>query len=169
MALLTPAPTAYAPGGTPGLGDRVVAGSYATYEQARRALDFLAGEGFPVAKAAIVGSDLRLVETVLARLTWPRAAGAGAAAGTWFGLAAGLLTALIASGPAPLLVLGGILYGALSGAAFGLGAYLVGRRRGGYVSRSALVADKYDIVTDRDVAEDAANLLIKHGWRSGTA
>lgn len=32
---------------------------------------------------------------------------------------------------------------------------------------STLVADRYDIVVTPDVAEDAKNLLIKYGWRTG--
>ncbi len=58
--------------------------SYPTYEGAQRAVDFLSDSKFPVERTAIIGSDLRMVETVLGRLTRGRAAlaGAGSAPGS---------------------------------------------------------------------------------------
>ncbi|MFD0654227.1 general stress protein [Streptomyces malaysiensis subsp. malaysiensis] len=49
--------------------DRPVVGSYPTYAGAQRAVDFLADSKFPVEHTAIIGSDLRMVETVLGRMT----------------------------------------------------------------------------------------------------
>lgn len=69
--------------------DRPVVGSYPTYTGAQRAVDFLSDSRFPVERTAIIGSDLRMVETVLGRLTRGRAALAGAApapgSGCWSG------------------------------------------------------------------------------------
>ena len=45
-------------------------GCYATYEEAQRAVDYLADQSFPVEDVTIVGVDLMLVERVLGRLTW---------------------------------------------------------------------------------------------------
>ncbi|MGK5557419.1 hypothetical protein ACSNOI_38015, partial [Actinomadura kijaniata] len=65
----------------------------------------------------------------------------------------------------------GALCGALFGAVSALAAYTAARWRRpdhrGYLSRSHLVAARYDIVADPDVAQDATNLLIKHRWRTG--
>ena len=66
-------------------------GSYATYVEAQRAVDFLADRDFPVADVTIVGVDLMLVERVIGRLTWGRVLLSGAASGAWFGLFVGLL------------------------------------------------------------------------------
>ena len=52
--------------------------SYDDYRQAQRAVDFLSDEKFPVEDVTIIGSDLRMVEKVLGRLTWGRALAAGA-------------------------------------------------------------------------------------------
>jgi len=157
--------------GPPSLDSYVVAGSYPTYEQAQRAMSHLAEQRFPVAKTAIVGTGLRLVEQVLGRLAWWHSAGGGAANGAWFGLLAGLLASLVAPGAAPMAAaLGGLAFGAVFGAAFGLAAHAFGRLAPGrrdVLSRSTLVADRYDIVVTPDVAEDAKNLLIKYGWRTG--
>src|ERR687894_550116 len=61
-------------------------GSYATYEEAQRAVDHLADADFPVRDVTIVGVDLMLVERVIGRLTWGRVLASGAASGAWFGL-----------------------------------------------------------------------------------
>ena len=69
-------------------------GSYATYEEAQRAVDHLADSDFPVRDVTIVGVDLMLVERVIGRLTWGRVLVSGAASGAWFGLFVGLLLSL---------------------------------------------------------------------------
>jgi hypothetical protein len=149
----------------PKVEDRPVVGSYSTAEQADKAVAFLADNGFPVERAGIVGHDLRLVETVLGRASAMRAAGTGAATGMWFGLMFGLLIPLFIGEPAMALMLGGMAYGALFGATFGLISHTTARGRG-FLSRRDLVADRYDIVVDAAVVDEARNLLAKHNWRT---
>lgn len=148
--------------------DRPVVGSYPSYPQAQRAVDFLSDNKFPVQHTAIIGSDLRMVETVTGRLTWPRAAGAGAGSGAWFGLLVALLVSLFArtGGGVTALVLAGLLYGAVFGAVFGAMAYAMTGGRRDFTSRSAIVAGRYDVVADPEVADEAKNLLIKLAWRT---
>ncbi|MGN9844400.1 general stress protein [Nonomuraea sp. H19] len=156
----------------PNVEDRPVVGTYATAEQAQKAVGFLAGNGFPVERAGIVGHGLRQVDTVLGRATALRAAGAGAATGVWFGLLVGLFMSLFVGeqGQALPLMLGGMLYGAIFGASFGLMTHLGTRGSNhGVVFRQSIVADRYDVVADAQVADDARNLLVKHDWRSGPA
>ena len=57
--------------------------SYATYEEAQRAVDHLADSDFPVRDVTIVGVDLMLVERVIGRLTWGRVLASGAASGAF--------------------------------------------------------------------------------------
>ncbi|TDE57188.1 hypothetical protein E1295_08665 [Nonomuraea mesophila] len=151
----------------PAVEDRPVIGTYSTAEQAKKAVGFLAENGFPVERSGIVGHDLRLVETVMGRATAGRAAAAGAATGLWLGLIIGLLMPLFAgsTGSTGAFVLGGLAYGALFGAAFALVTYLANKGPG-FISQQAVVADRYDVVADAAVADDARNLLIKHNWRS---
>ena len=68
--------------------DQVI-GTYATYAEAQRAVDYLADSAFPVDHTSILGRDLTLVEQVTGRMTNTRATAMGAAAGAWFGPAAG--------------------------------------------------------------------------------
>lgn len=149
--------------------DRPVVGSYATYAQAQRAVDFLSDNKFAVERTAIVGTDLRMVETVLGRLTRGRAALAGVSSGAWFGLLVGVLLSVFSDGNTSTwaLLLGCVLYGAVFGAIFGFVAHALSGGRRDFTSRSQIVAARYDVVCDPDVADDAKNLLIKLGWREG--
>lgn len=148
--------------------DRVPVGSYLTYAEAQRAVDFLSDNKFPVQKTSIIGSDLRMVENVLGRLTRGRAALAGAASGAWFGLFVGLLLSFFAEpGANPFLViLDGLAIGLVFGAVFGFVAHALTGGRRDFTSRSGIVASRYEVQADADVAEDAKNMLIKLGWRT---
>ncbi|MFF4585049.1 general stress protein [Streptomyces sp. NPDC001388] len=77
--------------------DRPVIGSCPTHTGAQRTVDFLSDVRFPVERAAIIGSDVRLVETVLGRLTRSRAILARAGTDAWFGLLVGLLLSVFAA------------------------------------------------------------------------
>lgn len=153
---------------TPPATDRPVVGSYRTYSEAQRAVDFLSDDKFPVERTAIIGSDLRMVETVLGRLTSSRAAAAGAGTGAWFGLLIGLLLTIFTVERAAIvpLFLGGIVIGAVFGAIFGFIAHSMTGGRRDFTSRSQIVASSYDVVADAEVAEDAKNRLIKLAWRA---
>jgi hypothetical protein len=144
---------------TPSDVDEVVA-SYATYAEAQRAVDALSDAGFPVETVEIVGHDVRTVEQVTGRLTNARAAAAGAASGAWFGLFIGLLVGLFTTGAEWIgLVLGGLLIGAIWGAAFGFVAHWMTRGQRDFSSVSSLVAGRYDVMAARTEAERARQIL----------
>ncbi|MBC7308050.1 MAG: magnesium transporter, partial [Dietzia sp.] len=71
---------------------------YPTYLEAQKAVDYLSDHQFPVQLVTIVGVDLKMVERVTGRLSYPRVALAGAASGAWFGLFVGLLLSLFSPG-----------------------------------------------------------------------
>ncbi len=60
---------------TGGLPRGELLGRYRTYEQAQRVVDHLAAQDFDIKKLTIVGNDLRSVEHIRSRLTYPRVAG----------------------------------------------------------------------------------------------
>jgi hypothetical protein len=136
--------------------------SYATYEEAQRAVDYLADEEFTVQDVTIVGVDLMLVERVIGRLTWGRVLASGALSGAWFGLFVGLLLSLFAVNTNPL---GPILVGLASGIVFGLVFAAVGygatRGRRDFTSSSQIVAGRYDVLCQPKTAERAKELLAK--------
>ncbi|MGH9288472.1 MAG: general stress protein [Acidimicrobiales bacterium] len=144
--------------------ERTVVASYSDYRQAQRAVDFLADERFPVEHVTIVGSGLKLVETVTGRLDWGRATLAGAMSGLWLGLLVGWFVAVFSDGSSWwVILLSGGLWGIAAGAAFGLAAYAVTGGRRDFVSHQALRADTYDVTVDSDHADTARTLLGRLG------
>ncbi|HEY8374787.1 MAG TPA: general stress protein [Pseudonocardiaceae bacterium] len=138
-------------------------GSYATYEEAQRAVDYLADNDFPVQDVTIVGVDLMLVERVTGKLTWGRVLGAGAASGAWFGVFVGLLLSLF--DPQPGLVFGPILVAVVFGVVFGMvfaaAGYASQRGRRDFVSASQLVAGRYDVLCQPRNAERGRDMLAR--------
>lgn len=142
-------------------------GSYATYEEAQRAVDYLADHDFTVQDVTIVGVDLMLVERVLTRLTWGRVISSGAASGAWFGLFVGFLLALFSDrGPVLIPVLVGLVTGVLFGMVFAIAQYASTRGRRDFSSASQLVAKQYDVLCQPSTAERARDLLAKLALQS---
>ena len=145
-------------------------GSYATYSEAQRAVDYLADRDFPVGDVTIVGVDLMLVERVIGRLTWSRVLISGAASGAWFGLFVGLLLGLFSTGNntfGPILV--GLVSGVLFGVVFAAVGYGATRGRRDFTSASQMVAGRYDVLCQPRNAEKARELLAKLAMGPGTA
>ncbi len=140
-----------------------VVGTYDTYVEAQRAVDFLSDEQFPVQHVSIVGSDLRMVENVLGRLTRGRAAMAGAASGAWFGLFVGVLLSLFASKNTNGfgLVVAALLYGAVFGAIFGFVGHALSGGKRDFTSRSKIVASSYDVHCTWSEADKAREVLAR--------
>jgi hypothetical protein len=139
-----------------------VIGTYDTYLEAQRAVDYLSDEKFPVEHTTIVGNNLRQVEKITGRLTWGRAMTGGLASGAWFGLFVGLLLGIFASGTSWLAaVLTGVVLGALFGMTFGAIGYAQLRGRRDFTSRTAVVATSYDVLCDHKFAEEARNHLAR--------
>ncbi|HEV3356898.1 MAG TPA: general stress protein [Pseudonocardiaceae bacterium] len=141
-------------------------GSYDNYEQAQRAVDFLAENNFPLLDVTIVGVDLMLVERVTGRLSWGRVVSTGIASGAWFGFFVGLLLAFFDTQTAAI---GPILVGIGAGIVFGLIFASVGyastRGRRDFQSTSQLVAGRYDVLCQPPTAERARDLIAKLSMR----
>jgi hypothetical protein len=143
------------------LEDRPVLASYSTYAEAQFAVDKLSDNKFPVQNVAIVGVDLRLVEAVVGRLSWGRAALSGLAMGMWFGLLLGLFVSLFARGDGSTfsLILMGLIYGAAFGIVFGLLSYAFTGGKRDFLSRSQITAAHYDVHCDAGVLGQARQIL----------
>jgi hypothetical protein len=79
-------------------------GIYSSYEDAQKAVDFLADSKFEVQNLAIVGTDLKSVERVLGRRNWGTVITQGLQSGISTGLLVGLVM-LIFTRPASVLLL----------------------------------------------------------------
>ncbi|MGW4422705.1 general stress protein [Streptosporangium sp. NPDC004631] len=146
--------------------DRRVLVGYDNYLAAQRAVDGLSDAGFPVEHVAIVGSDLRLEETVTGRMTNSRAALAGAGSGVVFGAVAGMFLGLFTSTTMSfiVLVLWAALWGTVMGAAFGfINHFFTGGKRD-FASRSAIVAGRYDVLVAASHL-DHARAVLESGLR----
>ncbi|WP_067949381.1 general stress protein, partial [Agromyces sp. NDB4Y10] len=123
--------------------------SYETYQEAQAAVDKLAKAEFPVKELSIVGHDLTTVERITGKLTWGRAAGAGALSGAWFGTFLGLLLFIFSPTGTSLGVLGAaILIGAGFGMIFSVVSYSLNRRRRDFTSVMQVLATRYAIIGD---------------------
>ncbi|NUT32036.1 MAG: hypothetical protein HOV79_03070 [Hamadaea sp.] len=166
----TPA-TGPAAGGIDGAAGRptVTVATYTDYASAQKAVDYLSDNKFPVEHTAIVGTNLRLVENVLGRMTTGRAALAGAAGGAWFGLFIGLLFGIFAETNWLAVVLAGVLIGAAWGAIFGAIAHAATRGQRDFTSRSSLTASEYAVSVDAEHADQARQLLVRLNWQGSGA
>lgn len=137
-------------------------GSYATYEEAQRAVDYLADHDFAVRDVTIVGVDLMFVERVTGRLTWRRVIAGGAASGAWFGLFVGVLLSLFSPDRSSLWpIIAGLGTGLFFGLVFAAVGYASTRGHRDFVSASQLVAGRYDVLCQPPTAEAGRDLLAR--------
>jgi hypothetical protein len=146
-------------------GPTVTVSSYDDYASAQRAVDFLSDNGFPVEQSAIVGTELRMVENVLGRLTTGRAAMAGAASGAWFGLLIGLLIGIFSASAWWRVLIAAIVIGAAWGAIFGGVAHAATGGRRDFSSRTSLQANKYAVNVGEDHLDEARLMLNRLDWQ----
>lgn len=153
---------------TGGLPRGELLGRYRTYEQAQQVVDHLSSQGFDIKHLTIVGNDLRSVEHIRSRLTYPRVAGAGAAQGALFGLFIGLLIFLFS----PEAPMANLLLSVLMGMGIWMIMGVVGfavRKGRGFASSSQMVATTFDIVCDFSVSAQARQLVSGAGVPSVSA
>ena len=139
---------------------RVSIAAYEDYARAQRAVDYLSDRKFPVENLQIVGTDLRMVEQVVGRLNWGRAATRGLATGVWIGLLVSLLLSIVVPGTSlAVAILWGLVNGAVFGLIFGLVSYALTGGRRDFVSRSAITPSRYDVLVEPYFADRARNML----------
>lgn len=137
--------------------------SFPTYLEAQKAVDVLADGAFTVQAVTIVGSDLRMVERVTGRLSYPRVAAAGALSGVWFGIFVGLLFSLFAGSEGNVVgtIVTCAVIGAAFGSLFGVISYSFTGGKRDFVSSSQVVASRYSVLCLPDLAGDARAMLTK--------
>jgi membrane protein required for beta-lactamase induction len=150
-------------GGATREGRGRVVSSFGTYREAERAVDRLSDEKFPVERVRIVGQDLRFVEEVTGRFTLVDAVLRGALSGGLVGLLIGWLFAVfnwfdpvVARG---WLILDGLWFGLLLGALLGLLMHALTGGRRDFSSVPSMKADRYELVVDEEVADEATRIL----------
>jgi hypothetical protein len=133
-------------------------GSYPTYAEAQRAVDYLSDEQFPVQGVTIVGIDLMQVERVLGRLNWQRVIVGGVLSGAWLGVFVGLILGFVTGG-----FIGPLLVGLTMGVGFGVIStsvpFAATKGTRDFSSTMQLVAGRYDVICDPRTAEHARQML----------
>lgn len=147
--------------------------SYGTYLEAQKAVDHLADNEFPVQHVTIVGTDLKMVERVLRRLSYPSVALGGFASGAWFGLFVGLIFTLFSPTDGFKLMIPAILFGGAFGLLFSVITYSFSRGRRDFTSTSQIVASAYSVLCASEHAAKARTLLaavggVVSGWPGAT-
>jgi hypothetical protein len=154
MATLTGARGAVQPA-----GEQISLGSYTTYAEAQRVVDYLADQHFEVETTQIIGSDLRMVEQVTGRLTWVRAVLSGVASGAWFGVFVGLLLSILHT-TTLLRAMGlGLAWGVLFGGVFAAVGYAMTGGRRDFTSRSATVPSRFEVLVAAAHSDRARTVL----------
>lgn len=140
---------------------RTTVATYGTYREAERAVDFLSDKGFPVQRAAIVGTGLQTVEQIAGRLTTGRAALIGATQGAMIGLLFALLFGLFLTADSAFfgVLVYGLVVGALFGALFGAIAQAMQGGRRDFTSVQGMTAEQYELQVDHEVSAEAKQLL----------
>ncbi len=121
-------------------------------------VDYLADQEFPVQHVSIVGNDLKTVERVTGKLSYPRVALSGAATGAWFGLFVGLLLMLFGGGETYALLISSMAMGAAFWMLFGIISYALQRGKRDFTSTNQVIATSYDVVVATEVAQEARRL-----------
>lgn len=151
-------------------GDTI--GSYTSYLDAQKAVDYLADVNFPVQHVSIVGNDLKMVERVTGKLSYPRVALNGALTGAWFGLFIGVLLSFFdgnAQGEPYLNVFTSVLLGAAFWMLFGIIGYAAQRGKRDFSSTNQVLASNYDVIVDPSVSMEARRLLAQLPMKSNAA
>lgn len=171
--MTSPFPPAQNPGGVPGAPGGATGrgplglptppkgwpvGSYPTYAEAQRAVDYLSDNQFPVQQVTIVGVDLMQVERVTGRLSWGKVLLGGVLSGAWLGVFIGLLLGLLTNNLGASLIAAvpaGVMFGLITSAV----PYAMSKGTRDFSSTMQLVAGRYDVLCDPQSAEQARDML----------
>ncbi len=139
-------------------------GVFTHYDDARVVVNRLLGGGIPARAVAIVGGDVTMVERVIARYSYGRAAMTSALTGSWIGVFAGLLFVVTTPGDALAPLAAGGLIGAGVGMIVGMALYTSrGVDRPRYRSSQQVIASTYRVVVDPEVGGKARRLAEDKG------
>jgi hypothetical protein len=135
-----------------------VLGTYDSYPEAQRVVAKLAEADFPVAKLSIVGNDLKTVERVTGKLTYGRAALAGALSGLWLGFFFGIVLTLFSPSASGLIAAAAVI-GAGFGMLYGIVSFAITKRQRDFTSIHQVLATNYQIVVEPQLSGQAQRIL----------
>ena len=136
---------------------------FPTYPEAQALVAKLINDGVPASALSIVGSDVTLVERVIGRMGYGRAALSSAMSGSWLGLLAGLVFVVVSPDDFVTPILAGLLIGAGAGMVVGMILFTVSKGpKRNFRSVQQVIAKQYDVVVS-SAARQAALDAMKAG------
>lgn len=132
-------------------------GVYEHYDDAQKAVDYLADNEFPVQNLLICGTELKLIERVTGRKTWRTVLGRSALGGLTTGLLFGMLILLL--GLPWFWALGAVAAAVVFNVIFGGLAYSVSGGRRDFTSTTVTVPTKFEVLCEHKVAAEAKQKL----------
>ncbi len=145
-----------------GLPRGEVLASFPTYAEARKVVDRLAEQEFDVRTVSVVGTDLRTVERIRNRLTYPSVALRSAIQGAFFGVMLGILMTLIDPSGSGFQILYTVGLGVAIWVLFGVIGHALRKGRG-VNSVQQLVPSNFDVVCEFETSHQARQLLGRPG------
>ena len=146
-----------------------VVASFASYNAARRAIDFLADRHFAPEQLALVAQELRLTRRLGYGYVAVNGAVPGAVAGALVGFVLGTLVLLTPSLPVVVFTLAGLTVGTVGGTALALVRHVISRTQREQLSMSSLHAGRYDLLAAAAASDIAKSLLGEMSCRSRRA
>jgi len=137
-------------------------GVYSTYQEVQSVVDTLADNEFPVQSTLIVGTDLKLMERVTGRRTWPKVIGQGVLSGLWMGLFLGLLFMLITPGDL-MIVISSVLMGIVFFTVWSVIGYAMTGGKRDFTSMTSTIPMQYELLVEHKHADQARRILAESG------
>lgn len=137
-------------------------GVYSTYQEVQSVVDTLADKQFPVQSTLIVGTDLKLMERVTGRRTWPKVITQGALSGLWMGLFLGLLLMLLSPGSFGI-VISSVVLGIVFFTVSAVISYAMTGGKRDFTSMTSTIPMQYELLVEHKHAAQARAILAESG------
>ena len=136
-------------------------GTFNSYRDAQKAVDYLSDQQFPVQNLAIVGTDLRQVERVTGRRDWTTVINQGLANGLSMGLIFGVMALIFYPPQSNVYLITAVAVAAavVISVVIGVIAYALTRGRRDFTSISQVIATHYELLCEHKVTTKARELL----------
>lgn len=147
------------PGSMDQLKNPISVAVYDQYEDAQRAVDYLADSKFPVENLAIVGTDLKSMERVTGSLNWGKVLAAALLNSLLWAIGFAFLMSVLFRSPLLSSFLWALVVFALFNLVTTAASYGMSRGQRDFTSKTRIVATHYEILGEREVANHARAIL----------
>ena len=130
--------------------------TFDAYASAQKLINSLVSDGVPFRSLSIVGTEVNLVERVIGKIGYGRAALSSAMSGSWLGVLAGLIFVIVSPTDVITPIVAGGIIGAGIGMVVGMVLFtLAGSNRRSYRSMQHIIAQSYRVVVEPEAHQQA--------------